>query len=952
MSRGNVGHLAFNRGLISPLALARTDIAHTFLSAEIMVNWLPKTQGAMRIRPGTKHLGSSINDTGAVFGEFIASADDTALIELTNANMRVWKDDALISRPTNSQALPDFNTDTGLWTSVGSGGGTIGFGDTGLVLDAVNRGGMAKATQKVSWTDTGDLTDTGSVATNEIAFAINVTRGPVTFSVGKDTGDDNLISETTLRTGRHSLAMYPTTADTGGFCITFQTSTDAKRIVGSISIEDTGPMSVVAPWLTPKLASIRKAQSADVVFVSADGYKQRRVERRGQGRSWSVVEYQSDNGPFIAGRTANVRLKAGGYSGNTTLTADSAFFKSTHVGALFTLFTTEYEWSFKLAAQDTWTDAVRIDGIENSATVHERDYFYKVGGTFVGTLNLQSSTEGKDGPFVATNVEGGAAGLVITDTGTFLKATDAENTVLNNISQWVRVGFDAEKYTSGVATVQFQADDTGAPGYKGNGESGVFRVTGYTSPTSVQVEVIKPTSTLEYTKDWRESAWSDKQGWPSDVTLYEGRLWWHGLATTWGSVSDDYNNFDEEVIGDAGVVIRELGEGPVNNVQFSIGLSRLLLGDASKVITLRSTSFDEPLTNTNVTTKVVTTQGAANLPALQVDNRALYISASGERRFDIYYDVQISDFQVRDLTILAPEVLKGGVVDIAVQRQPDTRFHCVLADGSVAILTYEPDEELVCWSKWQSDTGTNSLVERVAVLPGASEDEIYYFVNRTINGATKRFLEKWAAETESVGDTGLSWISDCAVAYDGVATTTPTGFDHLEGEGLVLWGNDTGSTTHGKDLSPDDTGGTITLHTVAGGTVSALATSQKHVVAGLPFVADWKSTKLAYGSQAGTALAQKKRVDHIAFVMADVHNNALFFGRDFEHLDPMPRMIGRDTSDTGGVDIDKVFATFDEVSMPYPGFWDTDSRVVLRAKAPRPITMLAMVPTIEENDRL
>ena len=65
MPRQNVPLLSFNRGIISPKALARVDLDRTRLSAEIMRNWLAKTQGAMTLRPGTKHFGSSLNDTGA-----------------------------------------------------------------------------------------------------------------------------------------------------------------------------------------------------------------------------------------------------------------------------------------------------------------------------------------------------------------------------------------------------------------------------------------------------------------------------------------------------------------------------------------------------------------------------------------------------------------------------------------------------------------------------------------------------------------------------------------------------------------------------------------------------------------------------------------------------------------------------------------------------------------------
>jgi len=35
----------------------------------------------------------------------------------------------------------------------------------------------------------------------------------------------------------------------------------------------------------------------------------------------------------------------------------------------------------------------------------------------------------------------------------------------------------------------------------------------------------------------------------------------------------------------------------------------------------------------------------------------------------------------------------------------------------------------------------------------STEDQVYYVVNRTINGATVRYLEKWAKETDCRGGT-------------------------------------------------------------------------------------------------------------------------------------------------------------------------------------------------------
>jgi hypothetical protein len=91
-----------------------------------------------------------------------------------------------------------------------------------------------------------------------------------------------------------------------------------------------------------------------------------------------------------------------------------------------------------------------------------------------------------------------------------------------------------------------------------------------------------------------------------------------------------------------------------------------------------------------------------------------------------------------------------------------------------------------------------------------------------------------------------------------------------------------------------------------------------------------------------------KRTDHIAFVLADTHNNGLFFGRDFSNLDPLPRVV----DEGAAVSADAIFEEFDHASMPFPGLWSSDSRICLRGKAPRPVTVMAAVPTIQTNDKL
>src|SRR5690606_8181026 len=116
--------------------------------------------------------------------------------------------------------------------------------------------------------------------------------------------------------------------------------------------------------------------------------------------------------------------------------------------------------------------------------------------------------------------------------------------------------------------------------------------------------------------DWWEGEWSSYRGYPSAVSLYEGRLWHAGLDKLWASISDAYEDFDDEFEGDAGPISRSIGEGPVDSIHWLLALGRLLFGTAlnsgdfpaakiggNNVFAVRSSSFDEPLTPTNFSLK-------------------------------------------------------------------------------------------------------------------------------------------------------------------------------------------------------------------------------------------------------------------------------------------------------------------------------------------------------------
>lgn len=898
MARVRAPFFSFNRGEVAKAALARVDVERLRLAAETQVNFLPTVLGAMMIRPGMQYLGSTRSDAAGRLIPFVFNNSDLALLELTNATMRVWTVDddteTLVTRPTVATTVTngDFSASTG-WTLTATGTGasaTISGGK--LTLSSPARGGIAQGKVTVT-VASGDQNV-------EHGFRIVVDRGPVTFRAGSTDGDDNYITATTLETGTHSLAFTPTG---GSVYAQFETQTAQSKIVDSITVDSAGTLEIPAPWAQADLSSLRLTQSGDVVFCACPGYQQRQIERRG-ATSWSIVLYKANDGPFYPANLSDITMTPDALTGNTTLTASRAYFKSSHVGALFRVFSDGQVVTNVLCGAGRWTDAIRISG-----TGTDRPFSYAITGTWVGTLTLQRSTDSATEGFVDVST-------------TTSNASTSLDDALSNTVAWYRWGFKSGAYTSGNASITLT--------YSGGGNAGIGRVTAFSSSTVVNIEVLNAFSSLNAATNWSEGEWSDYAGWPTCVTFHDGRLWWGGRDKIWGSVSDGYYSHDIDLAGDSGPINRSVGFGPVDTINWLLPLTRLIVGREGAETSVRSSSFDEPLTPTNFTMKDCSTQGSAPINAVKIDTRGVFIQQSNRRAYELAFNVELQDYGARDLTRLNPDIGIPGFTELSVQRQPDTMLHFTRGDGQVASFVHDIEDSVDAW--WRIET--DGLIESHAVLPGDQEDRLYFIVQRTINGSTKRYIEKMALRDDCDGMPAAR-LADSFIVYDGAATTTITGLSHLENETVVVWGwND--SDTTGKDLG---------TYTVSSGQITNLTQSVENAIVGLGYTAQFKSAKLAYAAQMGTAVNQIKKINMIGLTLLNTHYQAVQFGQNFTRMDRLPLV-----KDGADISSHTIHETFDERMVALPGNWDTDARLCLQAVAPRPCTIAGAVIDLTTNE--
>lgn len=973
MARLNAHLLAFNRGEVSKLALARVDQAKLQLAAECQVNWEPKVIGPMQLRPGLEFVGEMLGDQAGRLIPFVFAKGDTALIELTPGAVRFRVNEALVTRVSVSTAVSDPTFLGGGSWNIGdtTAGASVSIGAGVCTLTCTPIGGVARIKQTLA-VAAGDFG-------KEHGLRIVVTNGPVTLRAGSADGLSDLIAQTVLDTGTHALAFTPAS----NVFLQIE-STDAwNKTLSSVTIDAAGVLQIAAPWGAGDLPTVRQTQSGDIIYVAAYGLQQYKIERRSTN-GWSVVLYRSSNGPFQDAPAIEANFTPSAYYGNGTLTSDRPYFQSGHVGCLFRLFSSGQFYQSILGANNAFSPAVRVNGVGTVA----RNYTWTVSGTWAGKITLQRSFDGPDSGFAdVSNVT--ANGAISSSTGGTGGTPDLDNAIA-----WERVGFKGGDYTSGSAQV--------ISSYPGGGGFAIVRVTAWNSPTSVNIEILVPFSSLTATTDWLEQDWSGVVGYPSSVAFHEGRLTWAGRDSMWFSQSNNYVGYASEDlqgndIGDSGAIIETFGEGPVDRVNWVLPLTRPLFGREMSVASARSSSFDEPMTPTNFSVKDCTTQGAARLPALKIDKDGIFVQQSGRRVYELSwrsFNAEGLDYAAHDLTRLNLDIGKPGFTDLAVARQPDTACYMPRTDGIGAVLIYDPDDDVVAW--WR--LLTLGVIENVCVLPSVTgyEDLVYFIVRRTVNGVTKRFIERLASRDNCLGG-DLNQLLDCHLTYQGAPAATIT-LAHLPNTSVQIWadGEALGAVTTDANgvatLPGGKTAGTIVAglagavvsysgaatntltglsayeglpcvlfadqqpgqrlvsagsFVVAGGAVS-LPVNWKaaNMVAFFGYEAPFMSAKLAYGAQMGSPLTQPKQIDHLGLIMQDTHAQGVQYGQRFDDLDAMPL-----TEDEDDVDQSTVWGEYDQPMIELDGEWSTDSRLCLLGAAPFPATVDGVVIAQTTNEK-
>lgn len=276
-----------------------------------------------------------------------------------------------------------------------------------------------------------------------------------------------------------------------------------------------------------------------------------------------------------------------------------------------------------------------------------------------------------------------------------------------------------------------------------------------------------------------------------------------------------------------------------------------------------TTANDDMLTPSSIGVKPQSYVGSSNIQPVMANSSIIYAAERGGHMWELGYNWQASGFVTGDMCLRAAHLFDTkSVVSIAQMKAPHPIIWVVTSDGELLGCTYVPEQGIGAWHRHDTKDGA---FESVAVVSEGDEDILYAVVCRTINGATKRYIERMH-EREGLSLEN-SFFVDC-----GVEDKYDTAQNHVDNLSFI----------EGEEVAILADGKVMPRATVKNGSVS-FPDAAKHVIVGLPIEADLETLPVAVQTQDG-GYGQGNKKNLVRQYIRVYQSSGLKIGADFDHL--------------------------------------------------------------------
>lgn len=983
-----------NSGELSPRMVARVDFERYRNGCARARNIVLLPTGGFTKAPGSRFVNAVKDETkvGRLL-PFRFSQDDAYIIEMSENAARFYRRQARIAAPNIGASITNgtFASNITGWTDASASGASIAHSATGGGRMALTPAGNARAIarQQVATTTTG--------VEHVLAFKIDGTLGAsLLVYVGSSAGAVDLFPETRLGIGWHTVAFTPSASP---FHVHFANDMDNPAEVvylDDVSLLDDTPLQLTHDYSESELQDISIRQTADVIYLFHPDNPTRKFERRAH-RTWSLVTVPWEDGPYgevndgfdylTRQLVKNPDFQDGlvpwddvGGAGGGEITWDATQ-KIVTIGT----------------GGDAGESGIIEQAVETGISVSTEFvlHFRVLGTSRASTSETQlliGSTSGGTDILAATTYQQGWHSISFATDEPTIYIRFQQTIAIDGNGVLGAIG-GCHLYRSNAHLLELDGTEgnvtctaTGHTPFKSTDVGRILRmtwpgkepvwgvVTAFTSTSQVDVQLRRRAPYADIpTENWQLGKWSETTGYPETAAFFQSRIVAGNTELDPQVVeftqTGDLENFRPDTFAsgtsqtqDDDALSYQIASEEVNDIAWMTGRRKLIIGTGGGQFIAESQGAALKATDISITPH-------SDIPCKQVapialEHAVIFIEASGRQVYDLGFQLDDDSFVAADLTILADHMLRSPAQEAALQRRPLQTVWVRREDGRLAVLAYNRKQDIVGWSHriMGGSFGSGAaVVESIATIPGADDDdqvfpsgerdEVWMIVKRTINGSTRRYIEFLEGYYEGVlredYATEAAWQAavkshmqdafyvDCGATYEGSATATITGLDHLEGQTVAVLAD----------------GRIHTNEVVASGAITLDFEVEKAQV-GLPYTSEFETLKLPFGTQSGSGVGKVKSIAHVGLCLLDSGPVEIALVTYDEEEGRIVRESHEKDWLRDGQAFDEPIPLFTgETHIGLDGTARRDVRVFIASESPLPLTCLAISPQMSGAEK-
>lgn len=308
--------------------------------------------------------------------------------------------------------------------------------------------------------------------------------------------------------------------------------------------------------------------------------------------------------------------------------------------------------------------------------------------------------------------------------------------------------------------------------------NGLYGYVGTTSTTSFRDENIEPDLTScapNFTNPFVDEN-------PSTVCYYQQRKVYAASAkqpqTFWTSQSGTNNNFNvSRPLNATDAITMSIYDNTANQIRHLIPFDDLIVMTSNAEWCVNGSDGVFAATPAPVA-KLQSYYGSSKLKPVISGSMVLFVQSGGSIVRDLGYSYLSDSYDGEELSLFANHLFEGKIiVDMAYSKEPYRILWCIMSDGTINALTYNPKQKISAWHCHK----TLGKFESVTTIRENNEDIAYFVVKRKIAGVEKRYIERFKTRVVTSLEDAFFLDSALKQTFENKVSTI-SGLIHLKGQ--------------------------------------------------------------------------------------------------------------------------------------------------------------------------